>query len=91
MQLQGMWGLSANQAAEFQSNWNELWWTQYNNLTENFTPSTATYQNEVGMAYWQWVNSTYSMQMSSYITWASVYSYDFPGNFEIPYFKSNAF
>jgi hypothetical protein len=58
MQLQTYWGLSQNQTAEFTSNWNELYWMQYNNLTNTtninpyMTPSNNTDMNEFSVAYW---------------------------------------
>lgn len=100
MQLQTLWGLSQNQTAEFTSNWNELYWTQYNNLTNTtninpyMTPSNNTDMNEFSVAYWQWVNSTYSQNLGGYNSWknvANVVSNQFPGCFELQYFKSNCF
>jgi hypothetical protein len=78
MQLQTYWGLSQNQTAEFTSNWNELYWMQYNNLTNTtninpyMTPSNNTDMNEFSVAYWQWVNSTYSQNLGGYNSWRNL-------------------
>lgn len=93
-QLQTQYGLSQNQTAEFTTNWNELWWQQYNNLTANYTASEAMYQNEMGLAYWQWANSTYSQMAIGYQSWyygSGNSYYMFPGNFEYLYFLNDDF
>jgi hypothetical protein len=80
MQLQTFWGMSQDQAAEFTSNWNELYWTQYNNLTTNTTinpympNSNNTEVIEFNVVYWQWVNSTYSQNLGGYNSWKNVSS-----------------
>ena len=65
-QLQTSYGLSQNQSIEFTYNFNEMWWQMYNNLTVNYTVSNSTYQNEWGLMYWQWANSTYSEMATGY-------------------------
>lgn len=89
MQLKTLWGMNFDQAAEFEMNYNEMWWQYYNMLVMDYTSSPAEYQNEMGLAYWQWANSTYSEMTHGYTSWYYLNNYMFPGNMEMKFFQSS--
>jgi hypothetical protein len=69
-----------------------LWWFWSNYVAANNINSLPEYQNEHGLAYWQWANSTYSYMTNSVQSWAQmgglVTSTQFPGTMEMKFFQS---
>ena len=69
-----------------------MWWFWSNYVAANNINSLPEYQNEHGLAYWQWANSTYSYMTNSVQSWAQmgglVTSTQFPGFMEMKYFQS---
>jgi len=49
-----------------------LWWFWSNYVAANNINSLPEYQNEHGLAYWQWANSTYSEMVNNDQSWAQM-------------------
>jgi hypothetical protein len=60
-------------------------------LQQQYTPSLPEYQNEIGVAYWQWATANYTMSFLSYGSWSDVYPELFSGRYEISAFKADYF